>query len=454
MRNVLTALAIAAAIAGAALGAAKPYIESVSPERAFAGGVVRLRGTNFSDAIGDVSVTVSGESCIVIATTPQEITFMLPTAIKKGPHPVEVTVGGEKSNRVTVTIRPEEEREQAKREELERAEGGAGPVQVKYLVLDVPQYSKERGTSMIIAPGRAEYPDGCVIQLELRLDNHLVANGQATVQARAFRGTIGPFDRDLFAGHYEVQAFFNLSLQSGAIRRAFKETIKDPKMQAEMRQARDRQYVRVGTSAEEDWQKRELRGYFSGALARSRELLRELESNYAAAARSLFRGDDGKVKEDEWAAWVSQRLLRGVEGEEREKRLAELRKNEQFLNRDGTFDDQAWREWLDYKWREDGVLKLVKDHVAYRDRFVVMRFHDEMLRLEEIFSGLVRLSQARSQDLYMRNGLPVAASDRALQHQDLLRIGGGMGAVSPAIIETTARRIAKAVGLEEERPSR
>jgi len=410
---------------------------------------VKLTGTNFSDAIADVTVFVDGsDKCSVLEATATHVRLMLPTSLKKGRHSLDVQIGSERSNKVEVTIRPEEERKDAKDEELQRAEGGPGAAPEEYLSLDVPQWSRERGADLIAVTGKAKYPDGAVILLEMRLDQSLIANTQATVQAGAFRATFGPYDRQLFAGHYKVSAVFQLMRQSGSIRRAFKEFVKDPKKAAEMQQAHDAEFVRVGTLMDEQWQAKELKGYFSQTLARAKDLLRDLENNYGATGRSLFRKGDGTVNEEEWQKWLSKRTLRGVQGEEFQKRVAELKKSSPFLNKDGTFNDAAWREWLDYKWREDGVLRLVKDHVAYRDRYVVVKHQEEMLKLEDIFSGLVRLSQERSEDLYSGNGLPVPASDKQVKSDDLLKIGGSMGPISPTILESHAKKIMKAVGIE------
>jgi hypothetical protein len=302
---------------------------------------------------------------------------------------------------------------------------------------------------VINVTGRADYPDGTVIDLELKLDNLFIRNTQARVEAKGFKGVFGPYDRMLFAGNYAVHASFQLMKQGGDIRRAFREAVKDPKKRAEMQQAHDQNFVRIGTPADEQFQTKELRGYFSQALARSRDLLKELETNYAAAGRTMFRDKDGKVNEEEWEKWLARRTLKGVEGDAFRKRAGEFKKIGTFTNRDGTFNDQAWREWLDFKWREGGVLRLIKDHVAFRDKYLVMKYHEEMLKLEDIFSMLVRLSQARSSDLYQGNGLPIAASDRPQSSPDLLKIGGGgMGPATPAAIELAAKKIGKSLGLD------
>jgi hypothetical protein len=440
----LVLLAPAAAWAGAA-----PRLEKIDGEgKIFSGSVVTLVGTNFSDRIDEVTVTMDGgTACQVLVAKPEQVTFMVPTSATKGRHSVMVEVGKERSNKLEITISPEEERASEAQKIKERME--TATEEVKHLALDVPQAAMDRGSLVITVTGKADYPDGALIQLELKLEGRSIANTQAEVQARAFRGNFGPYTRQLFAGNYWIEARFMLSQQPGEIRRAFREMVKDPKKRDELAQAHDRTFVRVGSVSDEQWQQKELKGYFAGALKRARDLLAELESNFGASGRSIFRTKDGKVDEQEWEAWLKKHALRGLSGDALEAKIAELRKaNTSFVNKDGTFNDTAWREWLDYKWREEGVFKLVKDHVAYRDRFLVMKNEDEVQKLEELFSTLVRLSQVRSQALYRGNGLPISPNDVQVK-ADALGIGLGGGPASAAAIEALARRVEKGVGLGE-----
>lgn len=449
--RMLAALALAGlALPGAALAGARPRIEKLEPDASMPGGVVKIIGTNFSDRFDEVTVYFDGGTkCTVLEATPEALTVSLPTDAKKGKHSLEVQVGAERSAKVELTILSPEERKDKADEDRKRMEGDGGAA-VKFLDLDPPQAFFDRGTLVINCAGKADYPDGTLIELALELDRKRIASSQATVQARVFQGTFGPFQQQLFAGNYMAIASFQLNNQASEIRKAFRATVTDPKKQAEMRQASDHEFVRVGSASDEQYQMKELKDHFASAVARIRGLIRDLDGAYSSAGRSFFRTSDGKLDEEAWTTWLGKRALRAIPEGERDAKIAEWKKDPRFVNPDLTFNDQAWREWLDFKWREEGVLKLMKDHVAYRQRYMVMKYQEDMLRLEEAYAMLLRLGQTRSTDLYVQNHLPVHEKDANVKGADPAMIGGGgMGAISPAHIETVLRKIVKSVGLEE-----
>jgi hypothetical protein len=448
---LLAAAALAAGLAApSARAGAKPHIEEIQCETPFPGSVLTIVGTNFSDDFKDVRVTCDEKPCVVLPPTkPERLLAKLPEIgeVTKGKHGIVVTVGGERSNKVEIEVHGEDERrEKAEHDKLVH-EGGENAIVKKHLLLDAPQASFTGGELVISAPGKADYPDGALVRLELRLDQVLIAGVQAEVQAGSFKAIFGPYKKRLFAGNYWIEAWFELARQSGSIRRAFRESVKDPAKQQEFANAHDRQFVRVGTVAEEDFQSKELKSYFQSALSRSKDLLRELETNYSAAGRSMFR-KDGKVDEAEWEAWLKKRSLHGVPGDEYAARVKEMRGVATFLNKDGSFNDQAWREWLDFKWREDGVLKLVKDHVAFIDKYLVPKNGETLGDLEKIYATLVRLSQARSMDLYKGNGLPPAEKDTQVGGTAALGLGGGGGPATPSTLDMYFHKVVKGAALD------
>src|SRR4051812_44342933 len=67
--------------AGPAKGAATPRISGVLPDTVFSGGVIEVRGTNFSDAREDVLVTVGGTPAVVLETGFAAVKVMIPASV-------------------------------------------------------------------------------------------------------------------------------------------------------------------------------------------------------------------------------------------------------------------------------------------------------------------------------------------------------------------------------------
>lgn len=419
----------------------KPHIEKIENDLPMAGSVVKIVGTNFSDKKADISVMIDGSlPADILLPTVEALTVALPSPLSKGKHKLHVTIGKERSNEFEIVIHGEEDRQDKIKRDIERHEGTSGdPTVKKHLILDPPSAAADRGALVITVPGKADYPDGALILLELKLDAKLITSMQTEVHAGALKGRF-ECNKQLFAGNYWVDGWFELSRQPGAIRLAFREAIKDPVKQQEFASAHDRQFVRVGSVADEQWQIKELKGYFQATLARSRDLLKELETNFAAAGRSIFRAKDGKVDEAAWEDWVKKHS-KSISTEVYEARLREAKAATPFLNKDNSLNDQAWREWLDFKWREEGILKMVKDHVSYKDKYLAPKNEDELNEVEKLFSTLLRLSQTRSLDLYKENGMPPSEKDSQGAGTQALGIAAAGGPASPANVEMCAHRI-------------
>ena len=119
------------------------------------------------------------------------------------------------------------------------------------------------------------------------------------------------------------------------------------------------------------------------------------------------------------------------------------RADRRYLSDDGTLNEEAWREWLDNRFRGD-VLTLAKDHVAYRDGYQVLIFPGATTKLSEMYGLLISLSMMRSSDLYERNGLKVAQSDQTPIGTDVVSLPA---TVRQLHFEELKRAIMKEVGL-------
>lgn len=437
-----------AAAAPLALAGSKPHVAKVDPTVAMAGGIVEVTGTNFSDQVEEIEATFGGEKAAILEAAPERLKILLPPGIKEGTYPLQIVVNAERSNKVDIRIRPESERPKKAQEDVSKFEqpDAAALGEKKIIQLDTPVPSLDRGSLMIRVSGSAALPDQCNIKLYLKLGNdEAVANADATVTSGRFVGAFGPYTREVFAGHYWVEAVFKMQDQGKRVRDALKRFYTNPLDLAARERCVDRQACRVGTSEQEDAQQKELRGHLALAVARVRTLARELELCYSGAGRSAFRLDGKKVDEAAWETWLFKRALRSVREEDRSKRIDEIRKKGgRFVTEDGSFADSRWREWMDHGFRAE-VFDLARGHYAFRDRYLIVRYGDAMLKLEELFGLLGKFSQNRSRELYEINGLPVPAQDAEGAAMDVLKFGGGK--VTLGTIEQVARKVVREVGL-------
>lgn len=451
--TALASVAIAIAAFGGpaaprALAGSKPHLARVDPAASMAGGVIEIGGTNFSEKPEEIEALFGGEKAYILEAAPERLKILLPMGMKEGTYQLELVVNGERSNKVDIRIRPESERERKAKEDVGKFEqpGGARLGEMKIIQLDAPDPSLDRGVFMVRVSGQAALPDDCIVKLNLKLGNEsVVANADAKTSGGRFYGAFGPYTRELFAGHYWVEAVFEAQAQGKRVRDAMKRFYKDPIELAARERCTDRQACKIGTTEQEDAQNKELRSHLAQSLARTRSLARDLEMCYAGAGRSAFRPDGKKVDEAEWEAWLAKRTLKSVAEADRPRRIEEIRaKGLKFLAKDGSFADAKWREWLDHKFRAEAY-ELARGHAAFKDRYLVVKYADAMADLGDLFGLLGKLAQNRSRELYERNALPVPAQDAEGADMDVLKFGGGK--VTLGSIEQGVKKIARDVGL-------
>lgn len=450
MPRPLAACALVAALVCLAPAAqAGPVIDEFSPSESIPNDVVTIKGAGFSEVVADIVVTVGNERAIVLAATPETITFQIPSGIKRGKYDLKVKVGADevKARDKLSVITGADAEELVKQRDREQYEG-VGPekeiVTQKFLLLDPPRLDKRRGELFIQVAGAASYPDNCVIFLALKLDGRMIANVDAYTNGGRFTAEFGPFKRRLFAANYEIEATFVASQQPRRMARMFKRAFPDERERAARSRAIDRQYVRLGSRSDENDHKRALRQHLEGTIDDAERLLEDLEEHFLSAGRSGFK-EGGEVAELDWEEWLRHRSLSDLGEEDFRRRADKLAKAKHHLTSQGNFDDRSWREWLDHNWRGE-VLGLARRHVEFRDSWEILKHPDAMLHLEEMLSVLMRLSQQRSQELYEKNHLPVHESDRRPPGADVIRLGAGR--VGPAHFHQLVRRIKKELGGE------
>lgn len=430
-----------------ALAGAKPRIDKITPDEVLPGGVLEIKGMNFSDKISETKATVGGKPAIVLDTKVEQMHVMVPPDTSAGNVSVIVDVAGVKSNKEQVKVlrNTAENREKvAKRDEMVHEGSDATKQAGRPLVLDKPRAMSDRGMTGVRCAGRAIYPDGCVVVVSLALEGHILGYIDCEVTRGRFQGTFGPYTKRLFSGHYTVEARFEASSQTGKIRRAFKKTYKDPAERAKFASAHDREVLRVGSDQLVQREQEEIQAHFKRVVERLLRLLDEIEAKFSMGGRALFRDSKGSVDEAAWELWLDRRSLRGVKGKERKDYVESWRAERSMLTGNNRFDEDAWREWLDNSYRMD-VLALAEDNKRYVERWQVMRFHKQLLSLDDLFGQLLKLSQMRSQYLYERVGLKLHDNDIRLKGSDVLQLGASK--TTPRGIERDAKHILRAVGV-------
>jgi hypothetical protein len=429
---------------------AVPRIAEAFPSVVYSQGVVELRGTNFSDAVDDVAATVDGIAAVVLECRIDRVVVKLPPEVRKGTARLEVAVAGRRSNAVEVKVLPESERPKPRGDgavqyETPEAARLAG---TRVIELAEPVPVDDRGTFYIQVRGEAKLPDGCIVACQLKLGDELVTGIDVVVKEKRFEGAFGPYEQELFAGNYWVYAVFRIEDQSKKTRDVFKSAFPDPIERAARERAQHRQACRVGNAEQEAQQQREVRAHIANTLARVRRLVRRLETAFAAAGRGAFVRE-GKCDEAGWEAWLPTRSLKNVPRAEHEARKAEYRRHRGFAGPEGIFLESRWREWMDFGFRPE-VLALAKSHYDYRNRYLVIRYGDAMIKVEELFGLLIQLSEARSRQLYELCSLPIAAQDRDVAASvDVIKLFSKTE-VTPGGIEQAARKAAKEIALTSE----
>ncbi|RME76846.1 MAG: hypothetical protein D6776_00520 [Planctomycetota bacterium] len=421
------------------------------------GAVVWVGGTNFTDEVQNVKVSVDDKPALVLAAQVDRIQFLVPPDTKAGKHTVQVEVDGRRSNTLSLKVvepTPENIERIGKRDAAEFEDPGRSEIEkkIELITLSVPQAISERGMTVIRFSGKAQLPEGCVIALDLKLDGEPVGNAEAEVIAPYnrssdnFQGQFGPFRKRMFSGNYSVEAYFRLADQPAKVRYRFRKELGKREL-AKLSSGYARNYVYVGNRTQEELEKQELRKHFRRTTDKILGLLDELETQFSLAGRAdprWHKSGEG-VDEAAWEAWLKKRSLKGMSASEQREWLERLRTEQGPLTPEGDFDEAAWREWLDRSWREE-VLALYRQHRAYVEKWQTVRFNDAMLEMESLFGALIKLSQNRSRYIYEHQGLAVDANDARPPGADELRLGVSLA--SPIGIRRTVKRILTEIGLE------
>ncbi|MHC4829256.1 MAG: IPT/TIG domain-containing protein [Planctomycetota bacterium] len=346
--------------------AANPKISEFDPDIINAGGVVIIRGLNFTDEDSQVTVTVGNKDAVVLQAKLQEVTIHVPAGLKKGKHPVVVKVGNDASAASSIEITDDMELIRKREVDAHENVGEVPALQAQtFLRVYQPRLASGSGQPISIeVSGAAAYPPGTIIALKLVLDKEkqIVTRGEAKVldkpapddaRLKLFQTTLGPFRADLFAGFYAIEAEFKLVDQSRRIKRVFKQYFPSEEVQQSMKYAHHRNFLQVGTDDDERRELEALRRHFGQTTTAAEKLLEELEDNFCGTGKSLFREKNGKLKEAEWKDWLKKRSLKPLARREQDfnAKASMLKAKKTFVDAKNRFEDEQWREWLDANWR-------------------------------------------------------------------------------------------------------
>jgi hypothetical protein len=284
-------------------------------------------------------------------------------------------------------------------------------------------------------------------------EKEYVASTTATVERRnpkdewgGFKATFGPYSKKLFSGNYFVEATFDIATQPLDIQYRFDKEVKTEALRQALSRLFDRAPLQVGTPEKAEKEVEDVRAHFREALRDTERLFTDLEDSYVATARSFFRGKDkGKVDEGAWEEWLAKRpLYRKLSPEDRARRVKTLKTNGRFLDDDGGFNNEAWREWIDGSTFRGEILRLAKDHASFRDGYQVVIFRQAFHQLSEMYGLLISLSMMRSSELYEKNDLAVPQADRTPIGSDVVQLPA---TVKQYHFEELKRAIQKQVGI-------
>lgn len=401
-----------AAVCHAAPDTPKPKIERFEPEEALPGGFVVVFGENFGTDVDAFKVFVADKQSAILECEPTQMRIRIPLEVRAGKAKVEFK--GEKHSFEHELKILDEKARAAKNAKEQEQEGATGNKRADGVVtLDPPQYMTDRGNTIIKVTGRCELPKDCRIDLALVLGDSgqlTVTSGGTKVREDArFETLMGPFPKPLAPGRYWVHADFKLATQDKPVKTAFKERFKDPKELKEHSSGKDHQPVDVGSTTDQDAFERELRGHFSGTVARLRELHKELEVAYGSAVRSKFKkGRD--FDESAWEEWLRGKSFTGLAAAEQPKWLKDMRGKSDFLTTGGAFNEPKWRDWIDGKFAE-AVEEQAKANQALLEKYLTLRDSEALNRLGGMIALTGSLAHHRSHELYQTANLTPPPQD-------------------------------------------
>ena len=232
------------------------------------------------------------------------------------------------------------------------------------------------GEIQFAVSGTAQVPDESRVQISLLFAHEKFDSRTVIVTNKRFSVTLGPYKKRYHSGNYTIEALFEVYRQIEPVRKQFAD-------QSETMQ--EHKSVRVGTPKKEKEEDRATADFYGKLIANAETLRSEMWTEYEAAIKK-----QRYFKEDE--------------------------------KKDKKFDEAAWREFVDGKWRTS-LKKDVDAHKEYKEGLLALKFPQAVPNIEMLFGALFQLSQNLSTKVYKENKLPEDPGDKTAPDWDGVTFG-------------------------------
>ncbi len=262
-----------------------------------------------------------------------------------------------------------------------------------------PEWTAKVTSNTIRVTGTADLPDKAFFYVRASFSKTVFARGKATVEGGRFDVTLGPFDRELWAGEYTL----DVQLLPG---RQPEEVSK----KAKLKPLRLKKTVRFGSKKLEASQEQERRTHYTQSVWAAREHLERLLDYFCACSRTLpgFVGDEGR---EAWRNWLVVWHLPSTDAEEATKQLERWQTPVYFVTKAGDFDPKAWRKWID-TFRES-LVDALNRHRTFLAKHAAAKYPRSSQNVELMFATLTKMSARYSAALFKGKAIPVHVKDRS-----------------------------------------
>ena len=326
----------------------------------------------------------------------------------------------------------EEDTEEEQDLEGETAEGSL------IALIPVARRNAQRAWEIEVS-GTARLPDDAEIKLTLRYafpendpidtKTHIVVKGGRFGNQE--KVVFGPFPSNAVPhGNYWVVGRYLYDEQTAQVQENFRKYWTDPEKWKGYVDFSDRKFVYIGTKAQEANEDEKRREHY----AKTSELILEMMDEFDEALVSAMRiGFDDR---SEWEKYVEERGLLREEGEDLEKKLDKLRKNNDYVNGD-KLDVDAWRKFIDRAEGEEiathpvnsgglrgRIARVLHDHREFTQSKLGGKLPKADDRIERMGAGLYDLTLKWSRNLYRRANIQVDPVDTSARDPVRIREKG------------------------------
>jgi hypothetical protein len=168
----------------------------------------------------------------------------------------------------------------------------------------------------------------------------------------------------------------------------------------------------VGTKEKMEEELNKLREHYVHMLTElwaSEKLYDQLEVSYKEASVKYWKKFRKKDKDGKYIIDKDNPNSYVIDDRELKKYLRE--NPNKFYDRNGAFQEEAWREWLDSVWRKK-MQELIDEHKRIKANYAAIAWPREYNEMTNVLKMMLQRSAERSIQVYKWNGLEVNKKDR------------------------------------------